>query len=391
MTFKNITIVGGGYVGMSLAALLGQKHSVTIIDTDQLKVKQINNNQSCIDDSLISDFFDNGKTSVHASLDLSSTFKNTDLYILALPTNYNEKTNNFDVEILETVISNIRSSNNQSPILIKSTIPVGFTDYCKNKFDFNDIIFSPEFLREGRALEDNLNPSRIVIGCNSNLGKKIAKTFNALALNNPEIFLTSSKEAECIKLFSNAYLAMRVAFFNELDSFCINQETDPKTVINAVSSDSRIGSGYNNPSFGYGGYCLPKDTKQLLSNYKNVPQNIISAIVDANRSRKDFITEQLLSFRDVDTFGFYRLTMKDGSDNIRDSSVQGIIKRLNAKGKKIIIFEPLLNDKKFYGIEIVNDLNNFLERAQLIIANRITPEIESYSKKIYTRDIFNNN
>tara|TARA_Y100000591_G_scaffold223287_1_gene194570 strand:+ start:7220 stop:8395 length:1176 start_codon:yes stop_codon:yes gene_type:complete len=391
MTFKNITIVGGGYVGISLAALLGQKHSVTIIDTDHTKVKKINSNQSTIEDSLISDFLENGKTSIHASSDLSSSFKKTDLYILALPTNYNEKTNNFDVEILETVISNIRSSNNQSPILIKSTIPVGFTDYCKNKFDFNEIIFSPEFLREGRALEDNLNPSRIVIGCNSNLGENIAETFKTLALNDPEIFLTSSKEAECIKLFSNAYLAMRVAFFNELDSFCINQETDPKTVINAVSSDSRIGTGYNNPSFGYGGYCLPKDTKQLLSNYNNVPQNIISAIVDANTSRKDFITDHLLSFSNVNIFGFYRLTMKEGSDNIRDSSVQGIIKRLNAKGKKIIIFEPLLNTKEFFGIEVVSDLDNFLERAELIIANRITPEIESNSRKIYTRDIFNNN
>ncbi len=391
MKFKNITIVGGGYVGISLAALLGQKHSVTIIDTDHTKVKKINSNQSTIEDSLISDFLENGKTSINASSDLSSSFKKTDLYILALPTNYNEKTNNFDVEILETVISNIRSSNNQSPILIKSTIPVGFTDYCKNKFDFNEIIFSPEFLREGRALEDNLNPSRIVIGCNSNLGENIAETFKTLALNDPEIFLTSSKEAECIKLFSNAYLAMRVAFFNELDSFCINQETDPKTVINAVSSDSRIGTGYNNPSFGYGGYCLPKDTKQLLSNYNNVPQNIISAIVDANTSRKDFITDHLLSFSNVNIFGFYRLTMKEGSDNIRDSSIQGIIKRLNAKGKKIIIFEPLLNTKEFFGIEVVSDLDNFLERAELIIANRITPEIESNSRKIYTRDIFNNN
>ena len=390
MQFKNITIVGAGYVGMSLAALMGQRLNVSLVDIDNQKIQLINSGQVPIHDSLIQEYLDLGKTKVHGISDLANLFGKTDLYILALPTNYDPKKNYFDTSIVENVLGQILDNDSDVPILIKSTIPVGFTTEVQAKFGSNNIIFSPEFLREGNALKDNLYPSRIVVGEDSQIGKSIGQLLKSFTVNDPECFYMSSEEAESVKLFANAYLALRVAYFNELDSYSMKVGIGAKKIISAVCADPRIGEGYNNPSFGYGGYCLPKDSKQLLANYSSVPQNIIGAIVDANASRKDAIAEDILDL-EPECIGIYRLIMKEGSDNFRESSIQGIIKRLNAKGCKIIIFEPLLKEKVFFGSKVYSDINNFKKDSSLIVTNRLHSDLVDVAEKVYTRDLFGEN
>ena len=390
MEFKNITIVGAGYVGTSIGILLGQKLKVNIVDIDRNKIEYINESKSPIDDDLIKEYLNSGKSNISGSLDLSEFFGTTDLYILALPTNYDPDKNYFDTLVLENILQKISKNDPQIPIVIKSTVDVGFTSKIKHKTNNENIIFSPEFLREGNALRDNLYPSRIVIGNETQLGQSIGDLFKSFSKNHPECYYMSSDEAESVKLFSNAFLALRVAYFNELDSYCINLGIDTRRIIEAVCADSRIGNGYNNPSFGYGGYCLPKDTKQLLANYASVPQNIISAIVDANSSRKDFIASDILKSH-PDCVGVFRMIMKDGSDNIRESSIQGVIKRLKAKGIKVIIYEPLISEKEYFGSEIFSNLEVFKSNATLIIANRMHPDLSDVEAKVYTRDLFGEN
>ncbi len=390
MSFKKITVVGAGYVGSSLASLFGQRLDVCLIDTDEDKVLKINNNQSPIEDVEITKLLESKKTSFKGSLDLQDRYCKTDLYIISLPTNYDEDNNFFDTSIVESEIKKIISHDPGVPILIKSTVPVGFTRKFNSKYEESKVIFSPEFLREGNALIDNLYPSRIVIGEESELGRKIGELFYEFSLNKPEVFFMNSDEAESVKLFSNSYLAMRVAYFNELDSYAISAGIDASKIINAVSADPRISNGYNNPSFGYGGYCLPKDSKQLLANYASVPQNIIGAIVEANSSRKDVIASDILSMN-KQSIGIYRLIMKEGSDNIRQSSIQGIMKRLKAKGRDVIVYEPMLKDDSFYGSKVYRDLDEFIIDCDLIVANRMSKELDQCGSIIYTRDVFREN
>ncbi|MBI51962.1 MAG: UDP-glucose 6-dehydrogenase [Chloroflexi bacterium] len=385
--FSNISVIGAGYVGNSIAVLLSQNYNVSIIDIDEEKVRLINSSNSPINDPLIKEFLESNKSRLIAYPNLEPTFGKTDLYILALPTNYDPKGNYFDTSILEDTIDQIRINDPKIPILIKSTIPVGFISKIRSKFPEIQIIFSPEFLREGHAIEDNLNPSRIVIGDNSNLAKRISELFEEIALNDPICFFLAPEEAESVKLFSNSYLALRVAYFNELDSYALNLGLDTEKIISAVCSDPRIGRGYNNPSFGYGGYCLPKDTKQLLANYNSVPQNIIGAIVDANVSRKDYIADDIMK-KNPDCVGIYRLIMKEGSDNIRSSSVQGIMKRIKAKGVRVIVYEPLITQSQFYGSEVFTNLEKFKDSSSLILANRMHEDLSDTTEKIYTRDLF---
>ena len=389
MSIEKITVIGAGYVGLSLSSLFGKSYKVKIFDIDKKKLEKIDKSIVPIEDEFMQNYLDSKKTKYNAIYDLKESFGNTDLFIICLPSNYDADKNFFDTSAIEDTIRRIREANDDSLILIKSTVPVGFTKKINATYPKGEIIFSPEFLREGKALKDNLEPDRIVIGSESDEAKKIGIIFQVLAKNDPECFFMKPDEAESVKLFSNTYLAMRVAFFNELDSFCLSQNLDSKKIIKAVCSDSRIGEGYNNPSFGYGGYCLPKDTKQLLANYKEIPQNIIESIVKSNSSRKDFIADDVLSNNGV--IGIYRLVMKEGSDNIRESSIQGILKRLNAKGKNLLIYEPLLKDKYFFGVEVVDDLKEFKNRSDLILANRFNDELKDSLKKIYTRDLFREN
>ena len=389
MSIEKITVIGAGYVGLSLSSLFGKSYKVKIFDIDKKKLEKIDKSIVPIEDEFMQNYLDSKKTKFNAIYDLKESFGNTDLFIICLPSNYDADKNFFDTSAIEDTIRRIREANDDSLILIKSTVPVGFTKKINATYPKGEIIFSPEFLREGKALKDNLEPDRIVIGSESDEAKKIGIIFQVLAKNDPECFFMKPDEAESVKLFSNTYLAMRVAFFNELDSFCFSQNLDSKKIIKAVCSDSRIGEGYNNPSFGYGGYCLPKDTKQLLANYKEIPQNIIESIVKSNSSRKDFIADDVLSNNGV--IGIYRLVMKEGSDNIRESSIQGILKRLNAKGKNLLIYEPLLKDKYFFGVEVVDDLKEFKNRSDLILANRFNDELKDSLKKIYTRDLFREN
>ncbi|MDC0064465.1 nucleotide sugar dehydrogenase [Gammaproteobacteria bacterium] len=390
-SFKTVTIVGAGYVGTSLAALLGQRIDIVLVDTDREKINLLKQNKTPIDDSLIKNYLREGKTKIQCTESIDETFNKTDLYILALPTNYDEKQNFFDTSILEKVIQMIIAADDDTPILIKSTVPVGFTSGLRSLHNKENIIFSPEFLRESRALFDNLNPSRIVIGDKSDLGIAIGELLMSFAQNEPECFFMNPEEAESVKLFSNAYLALRVAYFNELDSYTMKYGIDTKNIISAVCSDPRIGEGYNNPSFGYGGYCLPKDSKQLLANYSSIPQNIIGAIVDANSSRKDVIAEDILE-KKPESIGIYRLVMKEGSDNIRESSIQGVIKRLKAKGSKVLIYEPILaNDEHFFRSKIENNLEKFKKESSIIVANRDHPDLHDVSEKVYSRDLFGEN
>lgn len=383
-----IAVAGTGYVGLSIATLLSQKYEVMALDIIPQKVEMINQRKSPIKDKEIEDFLKNKKLNLRATLDYEEAFREAEYIVVSTPTNYDENRNFFDTSSVEDIIKKVKNMGIDTTIVVKSTVPVGFTKNIKEKYGMNNIIFSPEFLREGKALYDNLYPSRIIVGEKSERGKKFAELLKSAAIKKDmEIKFMDSTEAEAVKLFSNTFLALRIAYFNELDTYAIMKGLNTKDIIEGVCLDPRIGNHYNNPSFGYGGYCLPKDTKQLLANYKNVPQNLIEAIVKANKTRKDFIAEEIIK-KKPKIIGIYRLTMKLDSDNFRFSAIQDIIKNLKENNMNIIIYEPTLNELEYNECKVENDIKKFKEKASIIIANRLESNLEDVKNKVYTRDIF---
>ena len=383
-----ITVVGCGYVGMSLAVLLAQHNDVVVLDVDASRVDKINSKQSTVADTEIEVFLAEKELSLTATLDKHAAYEGASFVVVSTPTNYDLDTNRFDTSLVDEVVKNSLELNSEVFVVIKSTIPVGHTKSLQEKHDTERVVFSPEFLREGQALKDNLHPSRIIVGSQLKAGKEFAHLLvEGAEKQDVETLFMPSTEAEAVKLFANTYLAMRVSFFNELDSYALAHDLDTKSIIHGVCLDGRIGKGYNNPSFGYGGYCLPKDTKQLLANYAQVPQTLIEAIVSSNSTRKDVIADEILKINPK-VVGFFRLAMKEGSDNFRSSAIQGIMKRIKAKGVEIIVYEPNLYDDNFYGSVVVKDLDLFKSLSGLIVANRVSPELNDVSDIIFSRDLF---
>ena len=389
-----IAVAGTGYVGLSLATLLSQHNEVVALDIVPEKVEMVNRFESPLKDEYIEKYFSDAKNgkrvlNLKATLDWKEALSGADFVIISTPTNYDEKTNFFDTSSVEDIIEKVISIGDpHTTMVIKSTIPVGYTDSIKKKYKIDNIFFSPEFLREGKALYDNLYPSRIIVGSYSDEAQQFAELLRAETLaDDVQVLFMNSAEAEAVKLFANTYLALRVAYFNELDTYAEKKGLSAKSIIEGVSLDPRVGTHYNNPSFGYGGYCLPKDTKQLLANYKDVPQNLIEAIVKSNATRKKFIADEVLE-SDPEVVGFYRLTMKSGSDNFRSSAIQDVIKAVKAKGKKVIIYEPALEADEFLGVEVTKNLRDFKKQCSVVLANRMAGELEDIKEKVYTRDLF---
>jgi UDPglucose 6-dehydrogenase len=392
MTKKiKITVVGAGYVGMSLAVLLAQRNDVIILDVDANRVELINNKQSTVSDNEIEAFLSTEKLSLTATLDKQTAYNDASFVIIATPTNYDTNNNQFNTNSVDSVVSEALELSANAFLVIKSTIPVGHTKSLQDKHNTDRVFFSPEFLREGQALKNNLYPSRIIVGSKLDAGKKFAKLLiDGARKKHIETLFTHSTDAEAIKLFANTYLAMRISFFNELDTYALAHGLDTENIINGVCLDERIGKGYNNPSFGYGGYCLPKDTKQLLANYNQVPQSLIQAIVSSNTTRKDFISDRILE-KKPNVVGFFRLVMKEGSDNFRSSAIQGVMKRIKAKGIEVIVYEPKIARDKFYGSKVINDLNQFKKMSDIIVANRKSDCLQDVIQKCFSRDLFGDN